>query len=103
MSNEPSSSDPANDLMSDDEVRALRATPPEIVVANHVFHLLELAALHLSAEPPQMVQAQLVIDAVGGLLGATGDRLGEHSELLRDGLAQIRLAYVRFSSTPESA
>ena len=101
MSMGPSASETTSDVMSEDEVRALRATPPEIVVANHVFHLLELAALHLSSEPPQLVQAQLVIDAVAGLLQAVGNRLGEHSELLREGLTQIRLAYVRLSTSME--
>ncbi len=98
----PESPESLDEFLNDDEVRALRATPPEIVIANHVFHLLELAALHLSAEPPQLAPAQLVIDSVAGLMHATGDRLGEHATLLNEGLAQIQLVYVRLSSEPSS-
>src|SRR5271156_6767478 len=98
MSEHTSEPTAIDDVMSDEEVRALRATPPEIVVANHVFHLLELAALHLSAEPPQFEQAQLVIDAVAGILHSVGPRLGENSGLLSEGLAQIQLAFVRLST-----
>ncbi len=85
-------------VLSEDAVRALRATPPDIVVANHVFHLLELAAVHLSAEPAQLESAQLVIDAVSGLLDSVGDRLGEHSALLAEGLSQMQMAFVRLSA-----
>ncbi len=87
-----------NDLMSEEEIAALREAPAEIVVANHVFHLLELAALHVSAEPAQLAAAQLAIDAVSGILGALGERLGERGTLLSEGLAQIQLAYVRVAS-----
>jgi hypothetical protein len=71
-----------------------RPTPPEVVIGNHVFHLLELAALHLSASPPQLAHARLTIDAVAGLLHEVSDRIGEHGPLLNEALAQIQLAFV---------
>ena len=49
-----------------DELREqLARTPAEVVVANHAFGLFELAALHLSLQPPQLEQARLAIDALG--------------------------------------
>jgi hypothetical protein len=91
VADEPAS---LNDLFSEDEIAALRAAPAETVVGNHVFHLLELATIHLSAEPANFDEAQLCIDAVGGLMDAIGERLGEHGPLLAQALAQVRLAYV---------
>jgi hypothetical protein len=91
-----------NDLMSEDEIAALREAPADIVIANHVFHLLELAALHVSAEPAQLESAQLAIDAVAGILGALEGRLGERGALLGEGLAQVQLAFVRVASAPKS-
>ena len=90
---------PENDVMNDEEVRALRATPPEIIVGNHAFHLMELAAIYLSSESPQLDEARLAIDAVSGMLNSLGDRLGDSGSLLHEGLAQIQMAYVRVSSS----
>ena len=39
--------------------------PVEVVVANHAFGLFELAALHLSLQPPQLDEARVAIDAGG--------------------------------------
>jgi len=41
----------------------LVATPVEVVVANHAYGLFELAAMHLSLQPPQLAQARLRIPA----------------------------------------
>ncbi len=95
----PETPESSDDVFSEDEMEALRGTPPEIVIANHVFHLLELAAIHLSATPPQLPEAQITIDAVTGVMEAVGDRLGEPSGILSEALAQIQLAYVRVAST----
>jgi hypothetical protein len=99
----PDGSDPTRDLFSDEEIETLLATPPEIVIGNHVFHLLELAALHLSADPPQLPRARLTIDAVAGLIGAVGDRLGEHGPLLQEALSQIQLAFVQVTAAHSPA
>ncbi|MEI8127600.1 MAG: hypothetical protein WCG86_07290, partial [Actinomycetota bacterium] len=68
-------------MLSDDEINEIRSSPVETVLGNHVFHLMELAAIHLSAVPPNLNEAQLVIDALAGMLGAVEGRLGEHSAL----------------------
>lgn len=73
----------------------LARTPAYLVVANHAFGLFELAALHLSLQPPQLDQASLAIDAMAALVEGLGDRLGEHAAELTDGLAQLRMAYVQ--------
>jgi hypothetical protein len=80
----------------------LADTPVEDVVANHAYGLFELAALHLSRQPPALVESRLAIDALGSLVEGLGDRLGEHAGPLRDGLAQIRLAFVQISGAPSA-
>ena len=76
----------------------LAKTPAAVVIANHAFSLFELAALHLSLQPPQLGDAQLAIDALGALAEGLGARLGEYETQLRDGLAQLRMAYVQISA-----
>ncbi len=69
--------------------------PAEGVVANHAIGLYELAAIHLSAEPPNLHESALAIDALGCLVEGLGDRLGEQASVLRDALANIRIAFVQ--------
>ena len=76
----------------------LARTPAAVVVANHCFGLFELAALHLSQQPPQLDQATVAIDALGAVVEALKGRLGENEEPLHDGLAQLRLAYVQIKA-----
>ncbi|MEX2659478.1 MAG: hypothetical protein WD232_07265 [Acidimicrobiales bacterium] len=73
----------------------LAATPAEVVVANHVVGLFQLAAIHLNEDPPHLDDGRLAIDAVKALLDAVGDRLGEQGEALRTGLTQLQMAYVQ--------
>ncbi len=73
----------------------LADAPAEIVVANHCFGLFELAALHLSLQPPRLESARLAIDGLGCIVEGLGERLGEQHTTLKDGLAQLRLAYVQ--------
>lgn len=74
-------------------------TPANVVVVNHVMGLYELAAIHLSANPPRLDQATLAIDAVACLVDGIGPRLGEEHATLRDALANIRLAFVQIKSS----
>ena len=76
--------------------RRLLAEPVENLVFNHVMALYELAALHLSNEPPNLAQARLPIDAMGILVDQLGDRLPEH-ETLASALQQLRLTFVQLS------
>jgi len=82
-----------------DEMAAMRAdlvsAPVDVVVANHCYGLFELAAVYLSEQPPLLPQACLAIDALAALIGGLEGRLGSAEEQLRDGLNQLRLAYVQ--------
>jgi hypothetical protein len=73
----------------------LAEAPPELVIANHAMGLWELAALHLSQQPPHLPEAQLAIDALAALVDGLQGRLGEDEKSLQEGLAQIRMAFVQ--------
>jgi hypothetical protein len=81
-----------------DEIEQLRATPVELILGNYVFHLIQLAAVHLAATPAQLPQAQLAIDVVAAMLRAGDDRLGENLDLYRNALAEVQQLYVRAAS-----
>ena len=70
-------------------------SPVEVVVANHCYGLFELAAVYLSQQPAMLIQARLAIDALGALLDGLEGRLGDAEQQLKDGLSQLRLAYVQ--------
>jgi hypothetical protein len=94
---------PSSERLSDEEVAArlevmqteLVNAPVEVVVANHCYGLFELAAVYLSQQPPLLPQARLAIDALGVLVDGLAGRLGDAEASLRDGLSQLRLAYVQ--------
>lgn len=75
--------------------RQVAEVPAAVVVANHAMGLYELAAIHLSSNPPQLEEARLAIDAMTALIGGVQGRLGEHEQVLQDGLQQLRLAFVQ--------
>ncbi|HAN34480.1 MAG: hypothetical protein GYA65_01125 [Actinobacteria bacterium] len=89
--------DEAQQAMYDARNR-LADVPAEVVVSNHVMGLYELAAIHLSAEPPALHEAALAIDAVGCLVEGLGERLGADAETLANALSNIRLAFVQIKS-----
>lgn len=72
----------------------LAAVPAETVVTNHAIGLYELAAIHLSADTPDLVSASLAIDALAAVVDGLGPRLGEEHPTLVDALANIRMVYV---------
>jgi hypothetical protein len=80
--------------------RELLAAPIEAVIANHCYGLFELAALHLSQQPPNLDAARAAIDAMGFVVEGLGARLGQHAATLEDGLTQVRLAWVKLAETP---
>ena len=55
--------------------RRLAEVPASVVVTNHAMGLFELAAIHLSAEPARLSDAQLAIDSLGLLVDGLGERL----------------------------
>ena len=78
------------------EVRQqLLQVPASTVVANHAMGLYELAAIHLSNQPPNLGEARVAIDGMGGIVDNLEGRLGENEAVLRDALAQLRLAFVQ--------
>ncbi len=77
--------------------------PAEVVVINHAMGLYELAAIHLSAAPPDLAAAALAIDAFACLVEGLGERLGPDVATLRDALAQIRMAFVQIKQGAEGA
>jgi hypothetical protein len=80
----------------------LSGTPADVVIVNHAMGLYELAAIHLSNQPPALDQAALSIDAFACLVEGLGDRLGPNVGLLRDALANIRLAFVQIKGAAAS-
>jgi hypothetical protein len=102
----PESAGSADDGQLNDQMEQLRQqlaeTPASVVVANHCFGLFELAALHLSLNPPQLSEAQLAIDALAALVESLNGRLGEGETQLRDGLSQLRLAFVQIRQAAEN-
>ena len=72
----------------------IASAPAAVVVANHLMGFYELAAIHLSQQPPNMGEASVAIDALGAVVERLPGRLGEAEATIRDALHQIRLAYV---------
>jgi hypothetical protein len=105
--------DPAADLSPEDrarleemqaelaDVRAqLVQAPAAVVIANHAMGIYELAALHLTASEPKLVEASLAIDALAALVDGLEGRLGDPEDTLREALVQLRTAYVEVSRGP---
>ena len=90
--------DAAAEVLADARQR-LAEVPAELVVANHAMGLYELAAIHLSAYPPNLNGAVLAIDALGCLVDGLGERIGDNHAVLKDALENIRLAFVQVKNT----
>ena len=105
---QPRSGPVGPDDLSDEEMaeqmllmqQQVLATPAAVVVANHAMALFELAALYLSPEPPQLTDAQVAIDAMAAVVEAVGPRFGPNERPLREGLAQLRMAFVEAKANP---
>jgi hypothetical protein len=82
--------------------RQLASAPVEDVIANHCYGMFQLAALHLGQSPPRLDSARLAIDAFAAVVESLGERLGAASDSLRDGLAQIRLAFVQIAAVEQA-
>jgi hypothetical protein len=80
----------------------LANTPAEVVIANHAFGLFELAALHLSIQPPNLAEARTAIDACGFLVEGMVGRLGDNEAELVEGLAQLRMAFVQIRAAADA-
>jgi hypothetical protein len=97
----PAPAPPSEEEVAEELRRAraeLAATPVVDLVANHAVGLWQLAVLHLvpeGDEPPRLDDAGLAIDALAAIVETLGPRLAPHDEPLRDGLTQLRLAFVQ--------
>ncbi len=80
----------------------IRSSDPELIIANHCYGLFELAAIHLTSNPPNLLASAMAIDALGAIVAALDDRLTTTKNDLSDALAQIRLAFVQLSSIAET-
>jgi hypothetical protein len=78
--------------------RELASTPVAVVVANHAMGLFELAALHLSQQPPNLAESAMAIDSMAALVEGLAGRLGENEPTLKDALAQLRMAFVQIKA-----
>ena len=98
MSEETPTPGTIDDDAVNDEMQFLQTTPVETILGNHIFHLIQLAAVYLAAPTPRLDAAQLAIDLVAAMLATGGERLGEHRDLYRQALAEVQQVYVRAAS-----
>ena len=96
VNDESESTDSAEEA---DELEMLRATPVELILGNYIFHLIQLAAVHLASSPANLSQAQLTIDIVAAIVKAGDERLGENVALYRSALAEVQQVYVRAAAS----
>jgi hypothetical protein len=81
----------------------LAQTPVDQIIAQTAYQFFEIGALHLSLIPPQLHEAKLAIDALGALVEGLGERLGENAPTLREGLTNIRMAFVQVTQAAAAA
>jgi hypothetical protein len=76
----------------------LADTPVEQIVVTHVVGFYELAAIHLSANPPHLAEAAIAIDAMSAVVHTLEGRLGEDEPTLVDALQNIQFAFVQIKN-----
>ena len=75
----------------------IASTPAAVVVANHAMGLYELAAIHLSQQPPNLPEAGVAVDALAALTKALEGRLGDNEATLNQALNQLQMAFVELT------
>lgn len=86
-----------------DARKRLSEAPAAEVIANHVMGIYELAAIHLSNQPPSIDEAKVAIDAMAGIMSSLSGRLGQNESVLREALQQIQVAFVQISDTEQTS
>jgi hypothetical protein len=71
--------------------------PAADVLANHLMGFYELAAIHLSQQPPNFREAAVAIDGLRLVLEGMVGRLGENEPTLHQALQQIQMAFVELT------
>lgn len=77
--------------------RRVAAAPAADVIANHVMGFYELAAIHLSQQPPNLAQATIAVDAMRAVVENLNGRLGEAEPTLKEALGQVQMAFVQLT------
>jgi hypothetical protein len=80
--------------LADARARLLE-TDVSTVLANHAMGIYELAAIHLTADEPDLDEARLAVDALAALVEGLSGRLGEAESTLTDALHQLRMVFVQ--------
>jgi len=75
----------------------IAASPASDVLANHLMGFYELAAIHLSQQPPNFREAAVAIDALRLVVEGMAGRLGENEATLHQALQQIQMAFVQLT------
>jgi hypothetical protein len=88
--------------LAEARVRLLE-TPASTVVVNHALGIYELAAIHLTADEPDLSEARLALDALAALVEGLSGRLGEAESTLVDALHHARLAFVQQAQGQQAA
>jgi hypothetical protein len=63
--------------------------------------LYELAAIHLSQQPPNLPEASVAVDALAALTKALEGRLGDNEATLVQALNQLQMAFVELTRRAE--
>ncbi|WP_255566697.1 DUF1844 domain-containing protein [Iamia sp. SCSIO 61187] len=79
----------------------IASTPAAVVVSNHAMGLYELAAIHLSQQPPNLPEASVAVDALAALTKALEGRLGDNEATLVQALNQLQMAFVELTRRAE--
>ena len=72
------------------------------VIANHAIGLYELAAIHLTAEKPDLASTKVAVDALTTLVEGMEGQLGQAEPTLKESLHNIRLGFVQRSQEAET-
>ena len=115
VSADPSAGEDASPLTPEQEEQAravakeladararLLETEVSTVLTNHALGIYELAAIHLTADEPNLAEASLAIDGLRALVDGLQGRLGEGEPTLRDALVQAQNAFVQISTSGPS-
>ncbi len=81
----------------------LLETEASTIISNHALGIYELAAIHITANDPDMKEGRLAIDSLEALITGVAGRLGETEETLVDALANIKLVYVQRAAALKTA
>lgn len=86
----------------DEEMTYLQEVSADDLLANHIFVLLQWAAVHLASTPPDLEGSRLVIDTLSAIVSQGDDVWGDRGALYRSAIAEIQQVYVRAQQSADS-